>query len=136
MDILKIESTKDTPTVILNPITNVFEISGKSHPENIREFFKPIFEWLDNYYTEVKGKKDTKIEFNLNYIYVNSSSFKYLIVLIKKLKEFYESGVYVEFVWHYEQDDDDMKESGFELFEMSEINIPFRYASYIDDDNE
>lgn len=136
MDILRIEPSKDTPLVILDPNTNVFDISGKCHPENIREFMAPVFNWLDNYLNEIKGTDNLKIEFNLNYIYVNSSSFKYLIVLIKKLKEFIENGINVEFVWHYEEDDDDMKESGAELFEMSDINIPYRYESYIDEDGE
>jgi hypothetical protein len=130
MNPLRIDPTKDSPKVLLDPISNKFEISGKSHPENVREFFRPILEWLDQYFIEIKEKENIQIEFNLNYSYMNSASYKYIIVLLKKMKEFYNQGIKIEFVWHYEEDDDDMKESGIELFELSGVGIPFRFNSY------
>ena len=64
MNILFIEASKDSPKVVFDPTTNIFEISGKSHPENVKEFFKPILEWLNNYLCEIKDKKDIHIVFN------------------------------------------------------------------------
>lgn len=130
MNKLFIEASKDSPKVVFDPTTNIFEISGKSHPENVKEFFKPILEWLNNYLCEIKDRKDINIVFNLKYIYINSSSYKYIIILLKKMKEFHEAGIGIEFVWHYEDDDDDMKESGEELFEFSNIDLPYKFNPY------
>ena len=46
------------------------------------------------------------------------------------MKEFHESGIGIEFVWHYEDDDDDMRESGEELFEFSNIDLPYKFNPY------
>lgn len=130
MDKLFIEASKDSPKVVFDTTTLVFEISGKSHPENVKEFFRPILEWLNNYLTEIKGRNDIKITFHLKYIYINSSSYKYIIILLKKMKEFHDSGIGIDFIWHYEEDDDDMRESGEELFEFSNIDLPFKFETY------
>ena len=130
MEILRIEHTKDTPTVVLNPETNIFSIEGKSHPENIRAFFTPIFTWLDNYLEEIKAKKNQKIEFNLKYSYVNSSSYKHLTILLQKMEHYIQNGIEVEFIWHFEEEDDDMRESGKELFNLTNSKIPYKIKSF------
>lgn len=134
MDILKIEATKDSPNVLLDLNSSIFEIAGKSHPENIKEFFKPIMEWLEEFHLLVKASNKYNIVVKFNYIYINSSSYKYIIIFLKKLKELENDGVNFKFFWYYEDDDDDMKESGQELFELSELGFDFELVPYIDED--
>ena len=130
---LKLVATKDSPDVHFNPETNIFEIQGVCYPENIQKFFSPIFEWIDEYFLEVKGSESINIKLNLKYQYLNSSSLKYLVELMRKLKLFTENGILIEIIWHYEENDYDMKDLGKELFEMSIIKFPYKLVSYTED---
>lgn len=126
MDSLKIDATRNSPEVILNPKDNIFRIKGISHPENVRKFYAPVVEWLLSYLKEIEGKTDQSIEFHLNYNYVDSSSYKYLIELMKIFRAYLDAGVAIEIVWFYEEDDEDMKYTGIELFELSEFKLPYK----------
>ena len=46
METLRIEQTDDCPLVILDPVDNQFEISGKSLPEDVLDFYQPVLDWL------------------------------------------------------------------------------------------
>lgn len=129
MEALYIDKRKDTPKVIFDPQQDIFRFEGKCHPENIRIFFQPIMEWLDSYYEEIKNS-DKKLNVDLNFEYLNSASYKFLIELMRKFSVFHENGNLVEITWYYEEEDDDMKESGTELIEMSDIQIPFILKPY------
>ncbi len=63
MEVINIKGTYDTPTVILDVANNVFEIAGRSYPEDTAEFYIPILEWIGNY---VKSpNKETTFVFKL-----------------------------------------------------------------------
>ena len=49
MEILNLEGTADTPKIILDKGNQIFEISGRSLPEDSAEFYKPVLEWIANY---------------------------------------------------------------------------------------
>ena len=49
MDVIKIMGTDDTPTVTLDAGNNIFEISGRSLPEDVAAFYNPIIEWMEKY---------------------------------------------------------------------------------------
>ena len=83
MEALRIEATEFTPEVIMDPASNVFEITGESRPENAGKFYKEILDWLDNYYN-LRYWKDSKFsgveavfEFKLDYF--NSTSAKFIV---------------------------------------------------------
>ena len=46
MDTIKINSTDDTPRVILDAENDIFEISGMSLPEDVNLFFEPILTYF------------------------------------------------------------------------------------------
>lgn len=129
MEQLHIKAKRDTPEIFLDPGTNVFTIKGVSHPENIREVYAPVFTWLDEYLKEISDKKDQKIIFEFFYMYINSASLRYLYDLLRKMVEFKDSGVKVEIIWNYAEDDEDMKEAGEELALLKGINLDFDYIS-------
>ena len=105
---LKIESTHKTPKVYLDPEEGVFEISGRSIPEDSVGFYKPVLEWLDEY-----GKNpNEKTEFKFELEYFNTSSSKNILELLKRLEEIYEKGHDVKVIWYYDEDDEDMEETG------------------------
>ena len=56
MEVIKIKGTDDTPTVILDKENGIFEISGRSLPEDVTTFYEPILSWLDDYQEEANAK--------------------------------------------------------------------------------
>jgi hypothetical protein len=126
MEKLHIKPKKDSPEVTLDPKTNVFKIVGICHPENVTKFFQPVIEWLDDY-KKYLAKTDERNNIKLVFFfrYFNSATYKFLITLLQKVNEYSEFGISVLVEWHYEYDDEEMKESGMELFEFSGIKIPY-----------
>ena len=131
MEKLIIESTLNTPRVNLDPEKNLFEFSGESRPENVRNFYIPILEWLENYAVEAasqdKASKNVSREFHFNFEYFNSTSAKYILDLFKILSNLDADGIAISVYWHYEEDDEDMLEVGNEMSRMSKI--PFEYIT-------
>lgn len=128
MEKLYIEPKKDSPEVIFDPKNGNFSITGISHPENVATFFEPLFSWLEAYFVEL-GRTDSirmkPINVRLFFKYINSATFKQLVTLMQKFKQFVETGYKVNITWQFEPDDEDMKEAGYELIEISGINTTF-----------
>lgn len=122
MEKLTLAPTLNSPGVNLNPETNKFDFTGESRPENVRSFYLPILEWLEQFATEVSGKKgNTPLEFSFNLEYFNSTSAKYILDVFKVLYAINQSGTPLRVLWHYEEDDEDMYEVGMEMSRMSGI---------------
>ena len=49
MESLQLEGNPKTPTVNFDPETGLFELKGRSIPENSIDFYKPLIDWLDRY---------------------------------------------------------------------------------------
>lgn len=105
---LKIEPTHKTPRVYLEPETNTFELGGRSIPEDSVGFYKPILEWIDAYAENPNSKTEFKFELE----YFNTSSSKNILELLKKLEAIFNKGYEVHITWYYDEDDEDMEETG------------------------
>lgn len=126
MELLNIEGTPKTPTVILNPSTGVIEIKGRSIPENSIEFYRPVVEWLDEY---IKNPQPNTVV-NMQLEYFNTSSSKCILDVFKKLEVLKKNQKDVIINWYYEEDDEDMLEAG-EDYE-SIIKVPFKMIQIVD----
>jgi hypothetical protein len=124
MEVIKIVGTDDTPSVTLDVANEIFEISGRSLPEDVASFYEPILDWLDKYSEEAAGKT----VFNFKLVYFNTASSKMLLDILLKLEEMYESGKDVLVRWHYPEDDEDMEEAGEEYADI--VEVPFEQISY------
>ena len=120
MEPIKIEGTPKTPTVKFDKSEGVFEIKGRSIPENSVEFYNPLVDWLDNY----KEDPLPKTEVNIRLEYFNTSSSKCILDVFKKLEAIHKAKYEVIVNWYYEEDDEDMLEAG-EDYE-SIIRVPFK----------
>jgi hypothetical protein len=105
---LKIEPTHKTPKVYFDPANNIFELSGRSIPEDSVGFYKRILDWIDDYSAEPNDKTDFKFELE----YFNTSSSKNILELLKKLEKIHQGGKAVHISWYYDEDDEDMEETG------------------------
>ncbi|NOZ47853.1 MAG: DUF1987 domain-containing protein [Chlorobi bacterium] len=128
MKVIKLNNTMTTPMVHLDAEKNIFQIIGASIPENANHFYDPILDWIEEY-----GKKaNKKTVFDLNYKYFNTSSSKLILDLLLILKKIYDAGNDVLVRWHYEESDEDMKESGEDYQDI--IKIPFEFVEFEDED--
>ena len=126
MELIKIEGTPKTPTVVMNHETGVIEIKGRSIPENSIEFYKPIVDWLDEYANGPAAKTIV----NMQLEYFNTSSSKCILDVFKKLEVLKKNQNDVVINWYYEEDDEDMLEAG-EDYE-SIIKVPFKMIQIVD----
>ena len=124
METLRIEATDDSPQVLLDQEDNQFEISGKSLPEDVVDFYQPVMDWLKEY----RKKPNAKTEFNLKMIYFNTASSKQIMDILMVLEEMVEEGHGVVVRWHSKKSDEDMQEAGQEYEEM--LDIPFEHLTY------
>jgi len=127
MEALNIKGTDDTPNIILDKDKGHFEIVGKSLPEAVTAFYKPVFDWLDKYMTKPAKKSILKLKFE----YFNSASSKVIAELIKTFAQLKEMGYDIEVHWYYPDDDEEMLEAGEEFSEISKCK--FEYISYVVD---
>ncbi|MBS3805866.1 MAG: DUF1987 domain-containing protein [Bacteroidales bacterium] len=125
MEVIKIKGTDDTPSVILDKENEIFEISGRSLPEDVTTFYEPILNWLDEY----AENANAKTVFSFKLVYFNTASSKLLLDILMKLEEMYENGNDILIKWHYPEDDEDMEEAGEEYADI--VDVPFEQVSYV-----
>jgi len=124
MNIIKIEGQEDTPKIVFDPSNDIFEISGRSLPEDAAMFYEPIIEWLQNY--SQTPNDNTVMHVKLNYF--NTASSKLLLDILMILEEMVEEGKSCTVKWFYDEDDEDMEEAGEEYSEL--IEVPFELVTY------
>jgi len=131
MKSLHITGTAVSPTVDFNLETRVLEISGYSRPENVRDFYFPLIQWLDDLNTFQANNRKLNIDlepysFKFKFVYFNSSSAKFIYDIIILLNGFQKDGFPLKIYWYFDADDDELREAGEELSDMA--NVPFSYV--------
>lgn len=119
---INLEGTEDTPKIILDATNNIYEISGRSLPEDCAQFYKPILDWLDT--LELSGK----MSFVFKLDYFNTASSKLILDILNRLEKIKNKGKDVIVTWYYSEDDEDMQEAGEEFSEL--VEVPFDLKSY------
>ncbi len=119
---INLEGTEDTPKIILDGSNSIFEISGRSLPEDCAQFYKPILEWLDAY------SPSAAINFVFKLDYFNTASSKLILDILNRLEKIKEKGKEVKILWYYGEDDEDMQEAGEEFSEL--VEVPFELKPY------
>jgi SiaC family regulatory phosphoprotein len=114
MQNLAIPATVRTPAIDFDFGNNHLKLSGESYPEDVTEFYNPIFSALDAYLASL-GSGTCRFDFEL--IYLNSSSAKAVMMLMDKLDAAAAKGAAVDVHWFYDEEDDTMQELGEEFGE-------------------
>ncbi len=120
MDPLLIESTEDTPHILLDPGQGKFMIAERSWMENAIEFYEPVVEWLEAYLNA--PNPETIFEFHLEYF--NTASAKQIAKILLTLEK-YSSKTEITIKWHYDKHDMDMLTSGSRYAKLLNINYEF-----------
>lgn len=130
MQNLIIPETDFTPRVSFIFDSGHLELSGVSRPEDVADFYEEPLHWLGELENSILGKSEIKYQFEkLNFeirlSYYNSSSSKYLIMMLKHIKNIIDGGISVNVDWFYEEGDDKMMEDGEDLADA--VDLEFNY---------
>lgn len=119
MDRFFLEGTPKTPNIDFNGASGMFEISGRSIPENSVEFYRPVLDWLDSYIE----RSVEHITLVVKLEYFNTSSSKCLVDVFRRLERMYQKGTYIHVKWFYEPEDEDMQDSGLDFKEITRLPL-------------
>ena len=121
---LIIPKAVDTPEIQFDPDAGKFRIEGESYPENAMEFYRPVIESLNTFV----ANHDLELEVNFKMMYFNSSSSKCLLDIFDILEEFSGRGNQVIVNWYFQEDDEDIRESGEDFAE--DLDLEFNLIPY------
>jgi hypothetical protein len=124
MEIINITATEDTPKVTLDHANRIFEISGRSLPEDVVVFYQPVMQWLEDF---EKAPFDN-MELSIKLEYFNTASSKLILDILLKLEEVNQNGTPLKVKWYFLSSDIDMKEAGEEYSEI--VGLPFELTEY------
>jgi hypothetical protein len=120
MNAFEIEATNSTPSVIYKNEGKLI-IKGRSFPENVDEFYKAIFDLLEEIDTPM-------ITVDIDLEYINSASSKKILSMLKMLdKNPHITDLTI--IWRYEEDDEDILESG-QIYEEFLMKARFQYSEH------
>ncbi len=118
---LMIEPTKVTPFVQLDARNGTLAFKGRSSPSASLEFYYPIMSSIDRAFTSGVSS----ITANFAFEYFNTSSSKCLFDILKRLAQFENRGMDVKINWYYEEDDEDMRETGEDYEDVLGLTFNF-----------
>ena len=95
MEIFNLEGTEDTPKVLFDKGNGIFELSGRSLPEDTAEFYEPILNWISEYATDLNDK--TEFVFKLEYF--NTASSKLILDLLSLLEDIEGTSI----LWYFHE---------------------------------
>jgi hypothetical protein len=119
MEDLFINGTPSTPVVNFK-ICGEVNLEGRSLPEDSVSFYQPLFEWA-------KQLNSEKVIVNIKLEYINTSSSKQLLTLLKIIDE-NENRKELKVNWFYEEGDLDSLETGEHYSTV--IDAPFKFIEY------
>ncbi len=108
METFRTESTPKTPSIIFDPAKGKLEIKGRSIPEDSIGFYKKLLDLLEEYSQTctIPVQVDVMLE------YFNTASSVCVLEILKRFEALHQRGIQVVINWHYEEDDDYMRETG------------------------
>ncbi len=120
MNALNLEATQQTPKVSFDSTSGQLELRGRSIPEDSLGFYKPLYEWLDEY---MKGPAtQTVVLVELDYF--NTSSSKCILDILRRVDRLFQAGNQVVVKWCYDSEDEDMMEAGEDYSDL--LEVPFQ----------
>lgn len=112
------EATKSSPEVIFDPEALTLTIKGESYPENSFEFYKPVFEMLENAIAE-----NNRFKLIIDVTYLNTSSTKAIMNFLDLMNEAYHEDKDVSVDWYYEEDNEHSYELALDFEDF--VEMPF-----------
>ena len=121
MEDLNIQASERKLAVSLS-CSGKLSFTGRSIPEDAKAFFTPIVNWLQEYALAPAPRTECSLKME----YFNSSSRKCFVDVFHILDSIRKQGNTIVIIWHYEEDDDELKEIGEKyrsIYEMMEFQL-------------
>jgi hypothetical protein len=119
MESLFQEGKFNIPTIRFNK-SGILSIEGRSIPEHPLKFYQPLTDWLISFLSTSPEKVLLKVHLD----YLNTHSTECMLVLFKKLDEyFFAAKKDISIVWIFDEDDEDMESLGEDL--KTFVSLPF-----------
>jgi len=117
MNDILLEQSENTPKVIMSQDKGLIEFEGKSYPENTFAFYRPITEWLKEYFKNYPDEnKLTTV--NFKFLYFNSATTQ---IIFEILDIFQDSNVKnIKISWFYDKEN----KNGLEDYEDYSEEFP------------
>ena len=120
MENYHIRSTDRTPEILIDFTNHNVILKGVCAPENSKLYFEEI---LSKIKTLLNTKKITTFTFDLEYF--NSSSSKKILDILNQIRQSSHSSCHI-INWSYDEDDEEILESGEIFEEVSELKFNFK----------
>lgn len=117
---LVVASTKKTPEIIFKASGELM-ITGSSLPVNIKDFYQPIIDWLE----ELKLTNPLTISLTFNLEHINTSSTRIFLQILRLINSINAGKLNFRVIWRYDKGDEDMLEQGKGFQEI--INRKFEF---------
>lgn len=124
MNDLRIEATADTPAIDFLAREGRLSVTGKSYPQNVFQFYKPVTAWLEEY---LETTEDAS-ELHLGFSALNSSTTKVVFDWLDALERAHERKPgSVQVIWHYPAERSALLQAGEDFREAFE-ELPITLA--------
>jgi hypothetical protein len=123
---LDIQAGKTTPRIIYSPEENILQILGSSLPENVYSLYEPVVGWIIEFVTDPVKEPPLRIIFRIQYY--NSGTIRYWAEMLSLISGAKSKGLEYMVDWYYEKDDENIREAGTDLSEITET--PFNMIPY------
>ena len=127
METLHIHHTKTTPSVIFDEAKGEFKIAGRSIPADATVFYSPADKWAEKFTSNFSG---TGITIDITLDHLNTGSVRSILTILTRFIRLKAKGKTIVVNWHYEQEDEDIRDKGEEMSLILEHPFtftPFKY---------
>lgn len=125
MEPLHIHHTKTTPSIVFDAGKNEFRITGRSIPADATVFYLPADKWAEKFAAVFDGKEMT-IDIMLDHL--NTGSVRSILTILTRFIRMKARGKTININWHYEQEDEDIRDKGEEMSMI--LEHPFNFISF------
>lgn len=125
MEPLFIAHTKVTPRIILDESKGEFSITGRSIPADATVFYAPADKWINDFVNSFTG---AKFSLDIKLDHLNTGSTRSILAILNRVLKLRAKGVDVVINWHYEKDDEDIRDKGEEMSLI--VNHPFVFQTF------
>ena len=119
MENIIISPNKSTFGIHFNFEKGLLEFSGTSYPDNDADFFEPLCDWVKQLVGNTK--KPITVNFKINYF--NTSSSKYIFLLLELLSAHHRNNNKLNINWYFFDGEEEMLEAWKEI--VDELNLPY-----------
>jgi hypothetical protein len=126
-----ISPTPTSPEIHFSPEKNIFLLRGISSPEDVRELYYPVIDWVNVFVNDILEQKITKyssdfpLKIQIDLVYFNSSSAKFLYDILYDFKRVSTVGIPLIVEWIYDAEDIDMEEAGSDIALLTEMEFTY-----------